>query len=162
MCVLSVLSDKTCFSCSVATLVTKIVEPPILWKYGIVEKIVFSIRRSPLIYCWTKIKVSKINCTRVKVKSCSCKPHMQLRLYWCELEIWHLSRKIQERKKAAKQTKKHARTHWRSSSTEGCLSPKVVFHQRLFSTYHNTLVDLIFVRTVYIPNLSFLPCLEVA
>ena len=27
---------------------------------------------------------------------------------------------------------------------------------------HNTLVDLIFVRTVNIPNLSLLPCLEVA
>ena len=27
---------------------------------------------------------------------------------------------------------------------------------------HNTLVDLIFVRTVSIPNLSLLPCLEVA
>ena len=26
----------------------------------------------------------------------------------------------------------------------------------------NTLIDLIFVRTVNIPNLSFLPCLEVA
>ena len=30
------------------------------------------------------------------------------------------------------------------------------------STYHNTLVDLIFVRTVNIPNLSILLCLEVA
>ena len=28
--------------------------------------------------------------------------------------------------------------------------------------FHNTLVDLIFLRTVNIPNLSLLPCLEVA
>ena len=50
----------------------------------------------------------------------------------------------------------------RSSSTRGHLPPKVVFHLRLSSTYHNTLIDFIFVRTVNIPNLSFLPCLEVA
>ena len=63
----------------------------------------------------------------------------------------------------------------RSSSTTGCLPPKVVFHRRLSSTkgrlppsgimHHagcNTLVDLIFLRTVNIPNLSLLPCLEVA
>ena len=52
--------------------------------------------------------------------------------------------------------------HQRASSTEGRLSPKVVFHRRSSSTYHNTLVDLIFVRTVNIPNISLLPCLEVA
>ena len=74
--------------------------------------------------------------------------------------------------------------HQRLSSTKGCFPPKVVFHQRLFSTedclttegclhmkvffhhrlsstYHNTLVDLIFVRTVNIANFSLLPCLEV-
>ena len=67
--------------------------------------------------------------------------------------------------------------HQRLSSTEGCLPPKVVFHQRLSSTKghlppkvifhwrssfinHNTLVDLIFVKTVNIPNLSLIPCLE--
>ena len=38
--------------------------------------------------------------------------------------------------------------HWRLSS------PKVVFHRRSSSAYHSTLVDLIFVRTVNIPNLS--------
>ena len=43
----------------------------------------------------------------------------------------------------------------RLSSTEGCLPPKVVFHRRLSTTYHNTLVDLIFVRVVNIPNLKF-------
>ena len=57
--------------------------------------------------------------------------------------------------------------HRRLSSTKGRLPKKVVsqqkivFHRRLSSTYHNTLVDLIFVRTVNIPNLSLLPCLEV-
>ena len=49
----------------------------------------------------------------------------------------------------------------RSSSTEGLLPPKVVFYQWLSSTYHDTLVDLILVRKVNIPNLSFLPYLEV-
>ena len=44
----------------------------------------------------------------------------------------------------------------RSSSGEG------VFHQRLSANYHDNLVDLIFVRTVNIPNLSLLTCLEVA
>ena len=44
--------------------------------------------------------------------------------------------------------------HQRSSSTEGCLSPKAVFHQRSTSTYHNTLVDVTFVSTVNVPNLS--------
>ena len=61
----------------------------------------------------------------------------------------------------------------RLSSTDGRLSPKVVFHQRSYSTegrlpiegrlppkvsstYHNTLVHLLFVRAVNIPNLSFL------
>ena len=61
--------------------------------------------------------------------------------------------------------------HRRSTSTEGCLTPKVVFHrrppkvffhQRSAFTYHNTLVDRIFFRTANIPNLSLLPCLEVA
>ena len=54
--------------------------------------------------------------------------------------------------------------HRRSSSTKGRLPPKVIFHQRLSPTYHNTLLDLIFifVRTVNIPNLSLLPGLEVA
>ena len=50
--------------------------------------------------------------------------------------------------------------HRRSSYTKGCLPPMVVFHQRSSSPYHNTLVDLIFVRTV--TNLSLQPCLEVA
>ena len=50
--------------------------------------------------------------------------------------------------------------HRRLSSTKDCLPPKVVFHQRLSSINHNKLVDLIFVRTVNIPNLSLLPCLE--
>ena len=49
----------------------------------------------------------------------------------------------------------------RSSSTGGRLQPKSVFPWRLSSTYHKTLIDLIFVRTVNIPNLSLLPCLEV-
>ena len=40
----------------------------------------------------------------------------------------------------------------RLSSTEGCLPKKDVFHQRSSFTYHNTLVDLIFVRTVNIPT----------
>ena len=69
--------------------------------------------------------------------------------------------------------------HWRLSSTKYCLPPKVVFHRRpsstkchlppkvvfhwsLYSTYNESLIDLIFVRTVNIPNLGFLPCLEVA
>ena len=52
--------------------------------------------------------------------------------------------------------------HQRSSSTKSRLSPKVVFHQWSSSIYHNTLVDLIFVRTVNIPNLNLLPCFEVA
>ena len=52
--------------------------------------------------------------------------------------------------------------HRRSSSTQGCLPQKAVFHRRPSFTYHNTLVDLIFVKTVNIPNLSLLPCLEVA
>ena len=52
--------------------------------------------------------------------------------------------------------------HRRLSSTKGRLPPKVVFHQRSSFTYHNTLVDLIFVRTVNKPNLNLLPCLEVA
>ena len=63
--------------------------------------------------------------------------------------------------------------HRRSSSTEGrlrpkvvftkgLLPPKVIFHRWSSFTYHNTLVDLLFVRTVNIPNLSLLPCLEVA
>ena len=47
-----------------------------------------------------------------------------------------------------------------SSSIEGCLPPKVVFLQRSSSIKNNTLVHLIFVRTVNIPNLSLLPCLE--
>ena len=51
--------------------------------------------------------------------------------------------------------------HQRSSSTEGCLPPKVVFLQRSSFINHNTLVDVIFVRTVNIPNLNLLPCLEV-
>ena len=41
--------------------------------------------------------------------------------------------------------------HQRSSSTKGCHPPKVIFHQRSPSTYHNTLFDHIFVRTVNIP-----------
>ena len=40
-----------------------------------------------------------------------------------------------------------------------CLSPKVIFHRRS-STYHNTLVDHKFVRTVNIPNFSLLPIIE--
>ena len=48
----------------------------------------------------------------------------------------------------------------RSSSPKGCLPPKIVWHQSLSSTYHNTLVDLIFVRAVNIPNLSFLPAMH--
>ena len=52
--------------------------------------------------------------------------------------------------------------HRRSSSisTEGRLPPRVIFHQRLSSTYHNTLVDLIFVRAVNIPNLRFLTAMH--
>ena len=38
------------------------------------------------------------------------------------------------KKKNAKRSRQHARIHWRSSSTEGHLSPKVVFHQMLSST----------------------------
>ena len=52
--------------------------------------------------------------------------------------------------------------HQRSSFIRGCLPTKVVIHRRLSSTYYNNLIDLIFVRTVNIPNLNFLPCLEVA
>ena len=52
--------------------------------------------------------------------------------------------------------------HQRLSSRQGSLPSKVVFHQRLSFTYFNTLVDHKFVRTVIIPNLSLLPCLEVA
>ena len=73
--------------------------------------------------------------------------------------------------------------HWRSSSTKGCLSltisPWLILYLWEPSTYQisasylqcmmfmhdalcNTLVDLIFVRTFSIPNLSLLPCLEVA
>ena len=55
--------------------------------------------------------------------------------------------------------------HQRSSSNKGYLPPKVVFHQRPSSIeghlpskvifhHHNTLVDLIFVRTVNIQNLK--------
>ena len=44
----------------------------------------------------------------------------------------------------------------------GHLLPLIVFHKRSSSTYHDTFEDLIFVRTVHIPNLSLLPCLEVA
>ena len=47
--------------------------------------------------------------------------------------------------------------HQRSSSTEGCLPPSCIMHE----AGCNTLVDLIFLRTVNIPNLSLLPCLEV-
>ena len=36
------------------------------------------------------------------------------------------------------------------------------FHRRSSSTYHNSLVDLLFVSTVNIPNISLLPCIEVA
>ena len=43
----------------------------------------------------------------------------------------------------------------------GHLPPLIVFHKRSSSTYHDTLEDLIFVRTVHIPNLSLLLCLEV-
>ena len=46
-------------------------------------------------------------------------------------------------------------------SIKGCLPPKVIFHWRSSSTYHETLVDLIFVRTVNLPNFSLVPCLEV-
>ena len=46
--------------------------------------------------------------------------------------------------------------HLRSSSTKGCLPPKVIFLQRSSSINHNTLVDLLFVRAVNIPNLSLL------
>ena len=46
--------------------------------------------------------------------------------------------------------------HRRLSSTKGCFPTKVIFHQRSSSTYHNTLVHLIFVRVV-----NILPCLEV-
>ena len=53
-------------------------------------------------------------------------------------------------------------SHWRSFSTEGHLPPKVVFHRRLCSTYHSTLVDLIFGISVIIKNLRLLPCLKVA
>ena len=68
-------------------------------------------------------------------------------------------------KNAAKRTRQHARIvfhkklsstegrlppqvvfHRRISSTEGCLPSMVVFHRRSSSTYHNTLVDIIFVR----------------
>ena len=52
--------------------------------------------------------------------------------------------------------------HQRASSTKGPLPLKVIFHRWLSFTYHNTLVDLIFVRTVNRWNLSLLPCLEVA
>ena len=52
--------------------------------------------------------------------------------------------------------------HWISSSTKGHHSLKVIFLQRSSSINHNTLVDLIFERIVNIPNLSLLPCLEVA
>ena len=64
--------------------------------------------------------------------------------------------------------------HRTSPSTEGCLPPTVVFHRRSYSaegylspkafcsSYHNTLVDFTFVSTANIPNLSLLPCLEVA
>ena len=37
-------------------------------------------------------------------------------------------------------------------STEGRLPPKVVIHRRSSSTYHNTLLDLMFVRTVNVPK----------
>ena len=50
----------------------------------------------------------------------------------------------------------------RSSSPKGRLPPKVIFHRRPSSINHNILVDLIFVRTVNLPNLSLLPCIEVA
>ena len=51
--------------------------------------------------------------------------------------------------------------HRRLSSAEGHLPPKGVFLQRASSINHNTLVGLIFVITVNIPNLSLLPSLEV-
>ena len=51
--------------------------------------------------------------------------------------------------------------HRRLSSTDGRLPPKVGFHRTSSFTYHNTLVEPIFLRTVNIPNLSPLPCLEV-
>ena len=44
--------------------------------------------------------------------------------------------------------------------TKGRLPLKVVFHQRTSSTYHNTLVDLIIVRAVNTPNLSFLAAIH--
>ena len=55
--------------------------------------------------------------------------------------------------------------HQRLSSTECHLPqkvPKIVFHRRSSSTNQNTLVNLKFVRTVIIPNLSLLPWSEVA
>ena len=56
----------------------------------------------------------------------------------------------------------------RASYTKGHLLLKDIFHhwgfffyRRSPSIYHNALVDLIFERTVNIPNLSLLPCSEV-
>jgi len=50
--------------------------------------------------------------------------------------------------------------HWRLPSTKVHPPPKIVFRRMSSSTLHNTLVDLIFVRTVNIPNLILLPCFE--
>ena len=63
--------------------------------------------------------------------------------------------------------------HWRLSSTEGCFPPKVIIGQSsssakgrlppkvvLHQPYH--LGWSYIVRTVNVPNFSFLPCLEVA
>ena len=57
-------------------------------------------------------------------------------------------------------------SHRRSSSnkgrlpTDGRLPTKVVLHRMSSSTYHNTLVHLIFVRAANIPNLSLLPAMH--
>ena len=76
---------------------------------------------------------------------------------WSPFSIhWRLRRCIIE-KNATKWTRQHARIvfHQKSSSTDDawCM---------MHDAWCNTLVDLIFVRTVSIPNLSLLPCFEVA
>ena len=108
-------------------------------------------------------------------------------LHWnCQHELSWAKNKRHKIKNAAKRSRQHAGKKYReyvyhqsSSCTEGCLplkvvfnqrtsstgghlTLKVVFHLRSSSTYHNTLIDLVFVRSVRIPNFSFLPALEVA
>ena len=78
-----------------------------------------------------------------------CVLSLEDNLHWilacCLLYFATFLWQIFEVKNAAKRSKQHARIQRRVSSTEGRLSPKVVFHWcMMLDAWCNTLVDLIF------------------